>query len=435
MAFAARRTLSGQSYRWVVLGVAFVVHATCIALIWQAVPPLKRAMAPTLGTDWGAVVTVYAALSFGMMLTQLPGGALGDKYSIRLVVGAGALLAGTATALRFALPTLTGQIAVSLVATIGMGLVNPNLIKIVTEWFPPEQLGLGQGLLMSGNTLASGLAFSLSAGVVVGAVGSWQAVFGLYGGLTVLMGVVWLLLVRRPREAERPVDPETGMPFSTGDGVGLRDSLSAVGRAPSTPWVVALSGLSFWAIIGSLSVLPEYADAQPFAVPELVLGTPLFVATVGALLLPVLSDRYGRAVVLRAGVIGLAAGILLTGFAPSLVMFLVGMIVAGLFGGGLNAMFYLLPGELADVEHVHVGTMAGVILSLGQIGATVASVLGAAVLENGNFIPGVPGVGESALVVAVPVLLGLLCISRLNLKERTLDTDADPDAEDVAAPE
>jgi MFS family permease len=432
MAFSSRAGLRPETYRWVVLAVAFLVHATCIALIWQAVPPLKKAMAPTLGTEWGAVVVVYAALSLGMMFTQLPGGALGDRFSLRLVVGAGALFAGAATALRAAVPTLAGQVAISLLATVGMGLVNPNLIKIVTEWFPPEKLGLGQGILMSGNTLASGLAFSLSAGVVLGAVGSWQAVFLLYGGLTGATGLVWLAAVRSPRESERPVDPETGMPFQTSAGVPLRESLGAVARAPSTPWVVALSGLSFWAIIGALSVLPEFADAQPYAVPELVLGTPLFLATLGALTLPVLSDRYGREVVLRVGVLGLAAGIVLTGFAPSLAVFVVGMIVAGLFGGGLNAMFYLLPGELADVDNAHVGTMAGVILSLGQIGATVASVLGAAVLENGDVLPAVPGVGEASLVVALPALLGLVCVSRLDLRESTVG-DSGSGADDVPA--
>jgi MFS family permease len=432
MAFSSRAGLRPETYRWVVLAVAFLVHATCIALIWQAVPPLKKAMAPTLGTEWGAVVVVYAALSLGMMFTQLPGGALGDRFSLRLVVGAGALFAGAATALRAAVPTLAGQVAISLLATVGMGLVNPNLIKIVTEWFPPEKLGLGQGILMSGNTLASGLAFSLSAGVVLGAVGSWQAVFLLYGGLTGATGLVWLAAVRSPRESERPVDPETGMPFQTSAGVPLRESLGAVARAPSTPWVVALSGLSFWAIIGALSVLPEFADAQPYAVPELVLGTPLFLATLGALTLPVLSDRYGREVVLRVGVLGLAAGIVLTGFAPSLAVFVVGMIVAGLFGGGLNAMFYLLPGELADVDNAHVGTMAGVILSLGQIGATVASVLGAAVLENGDVLPAVPGVGEASLVVALPALLGLVCVSRLDLRESTLE-DSGAGSDDVPA--
>jgi MFS family permease len=412
------RSEGGVRYRWVVLGVAFLVHATCIALIWQAIPPLKQAMAPDLGTQWQQVVVVYAAVSFGMVFTQLPGGALGDKYSVRVVVGLGAVFAGLATALRFAVPSLLGQVLVSVVATIGMGLVNPNLIKVVTEWFPTHQLGLGQGLLMSGNTLAAGLALSLSAGTVLGTVGDWQTVFVLYGGLTALAGVLWLLTVRSPRDQERPTNPDTGMPFTTSEGVPLRESLSAVLRSPSTPWAVALSGLAFWAILGSLAVLPEFADAHTFDVPEIVLGTPLFLATVGAVGLPVLSDRYSRRLGLNMGIVGLSLGILLTGFAPSLPAFVLGMTIAGLFGGGLNAMFYLLPGELADIDPAHVGTMAGVILSLSQIGAVAASIVGAQVLTT-------YGLEASATFVAVPVLFGLLLVTKLHLDGRGQVAGAD----------
>jgi MFS family permease len=412
------RSEGGVRYRWVVLGVAFLVHATCIALIWQAIPPLKQVMAPDLGTPWQQVVVVYAAVSFGMVFTQLPGGALGDKYSVRFVVGLGAVFAGLATALRFAVPSLLGQILVSVVATVGMGLVNPNLIKVVTEWFPTHQLGLGQGLLMSGNTLAAGLALSLSAGAVLGAVGDWQGVFVLYGGLTALAGALWLLTVHSPREHERPTNPDTGMPFTTSEGVPLRESLGAVLRSPSTPWAIVLSGLAFWAILGSLAVLPEFADAHPFEVPEFLLGTPLFLATIGAVGLPVLSDRYSRRLGLNMGIVGLSLGILLTGFAPSLPAFVLGMTIAGLFGGGLNAMFYLLPGELADIDPAHVGTMAGVILSLSQIGAVAASILGAQVLTA-------YGLEASASFVAVPVLFGLVLVSKLHLDGRGEVVDSD----------
>lgn len=401
----------GVRYRWVVLVVAFVVHATCIALIWQAVSPLKQAMAPDLGAPWEQVVFVYAAVSLGLLFTQLPGGALGDKYPVRYVVGFGAVLAGVASALRFAVPTLAGQVAVSVVATVGMGLVNPNLIKVVTEWFPSRQLGLGQGVLMSGNTLASGLALSLSAGAVLGWVGSWQAVFVLYGGLTVASGLLWMALVRSPHEDERPTDPETGLPFTTGAGVPLRESLTAVLRAPSTPWAVALSGLAFWAILGSLAVLPEFADAQPYDVPEFVLGTPLFLATVGAVGLPLLSDRHSRRLGLNLGIVGLSTGIVVVGLAPSLAVFVAGMSIAGLFGGGLNAMFYLLPGELEDVDGAHVGTMAGVILSLSGIGAVAASVLSAQVLTSFGLLP-------AAAFVALPTLVGLVIVPKLRLDGR-----------------
>jgi MFS family permease len=401
----------GVRYRWVVLAVAFLVHLTSIALIWQAISPLKQAMAADIGVPWSELVIVLSAISFGLVFTQLPGGSLGDKYPLRYVVGLGAVLAGIATAVRFAVPTLTGQIVVSLVATVGMGIVNPNLIKIVTEWFPSSQLGLGQGIIMVGNTLGIGIALSLSGGIVLGAVGNWQGVFVLYGGITVAAGLLWLAFVRSPHEEERPNDVDTGMTFTSGERIPLRDSFPTVLRSPSTPWAVALVGLAYWASLGSLAVLPEYADAHAFAVPEYMLGIPPFASTVGALFLPVLSDRYTRRLGLNLGILGISSGILVTGFAPTLPIFVVGMLVAGVFGGGLAAMFYILPGELADINPNHVGTMSGVILSLGQFGAVAGSIAGALVLSA-------YGIGASAIVVAGPSLLGLALVSHLHLDGR-----------------
>ncbi|WP_276258248.1 MFS transporter [Haloglomus litoreum] len=401
----------GVRYRWVVLVVAFLVHLTSISLIWQSISPLKQAMAADLGVPWPNVVVVLAAIAFGLVFTQLPGGALGDKYPVRYVVGFGALLAGLATGIRFAVPTVPGQVAVSILATLGMGVVNPNLIKVVTEWFPSGQLGLAQGVLMSGNTLGIAVALGLSGGVVLGAVGSWKSVFLLYGGLTAAVGVVWLVLVRSPREEERPTDVETGVPFTSGERIPFRESFPAVLRSPSTPWAVALIALAYWSVLGSLAVLPEYADAHAFAVPEYMLGMSPLAATVGALGLPPLSDRYTRRLGLILGILGITTGIVVMGFAVALPMFVVGLLVSGFFAGGLAAMFYILPGELADIDPNHVGTMSGIMLSLGQLGSVMGSIAGAEALA-------VYGLEVSTLVVAGPCLVGLVFITRLHLDGR-----------------
>jgi MFS family permease len=401
----------GVRYRWVVLLVAFLTHLTSIALIWQSLSPLKQAMGADLGVPWQNVVVVLAAVAFGLVFTQLPGGALGDKYSIRYAVGLGAILTGVATAIRFAVPTLTGQVAVSILATVGMGVVNPNLIKVVTEWFPSGQLGLAQGVLMSGNTLGAALALSLSGGFVLETVGDWGNVFLLYGSVTAAVGILWLLLVRSPDEAERPTDIRTGMPITSGERIPLRESFPAVLRSPSTPWAIALIALAYWSAVGSLAVLPEFADAHAFAVPEYMLGASPLASTVGAVLLPLLSDRYTRRLGLNLGILGLALGIVVVGFSPGLLGFLFGLLVSGFFGGGLMAMFYILPGGLADISPDHVGTMSGILLSLGQVGSVAASIVGAQALAAS-------GMEVSTLVLAGPCLLGLVLVTRLHLDGR-----------------
>lgn len=395
---------AGPSSRWLVLAVGVLVHATSVALVVESVPPLKQAIAADLGVGWATAVLIYTAFSVGMIATQLPGGAVGDRYPLRYVVGCGAIVAGVATAARAVLPTLAGQVALSLLATVGIGLVNPNLVNAVTARFPPGRLGLAQGILLSGYTVGAGIAMSTSGGVVLSILGSWRRVFLLYGCLAVAVGVLWLLVVRE-------LTATRGTAAGPDRGSALRESVVAVLRAPSTRWAVSLAGLSFWAFLGALSVLPEFAAMHPFQVADAYLGVPLFVSTVGAIAVPVLSDRVGRAPALHLSVLGLSTGVVVSGFAPSLAVFVIGLAVAGFFGGGLNAMFYVLPGSLTDINTDHVGTMAGVVFSLAYVGSVVSTATSARVLAE-------YGVRGSALFVALPLLLGLYFVLQLRLGDR-----------------
>ncbi|MFC7227110.1 MFS transporter [Salinirubellus salinus] len=401
-----------DGYRWLVLAMVFLVHGTAIGLVWQAIPPLKAVLANDVGTTASTVVLVFAAINFTLLLFQLPGGLLGDRFALRYVVGVGAVLTGVATAARGLFPDLVGLLATSVLAGVGMSLVNPNLVKIVTEWFAAEELGLAQGVTIAGNTVGSGLAGSLSAGALLVALGSWERVFLAYGVLTAGLGVAWLLLVRSPSRHETPEYAHDEMATLLHEGESARDALKGVFGARSTLPAVALTAVAFWAILGSLGVLPEYADAQPFAVSEVFLGTPLFVATFGALSLPLLAGRIGQSGVFYLSATGLASGIVLTGLAGSLPTFLAGMVVAGYFGGGMLAMIYLLPGHLRDIGPARAGTMSGVLLSLGMLGGTVGPIVGATVLES-------TGLFESALLVALPLVVVLPCTYRLRLDDDT----------------
>jgi MFS family permease len=227
-----------DGYRWLVLAMVFLVHGTAIGLVWQAIPPLKAVLATDVGTTASAVVLVFAAINFTLLLFQLPGGLLGDRFQLRYVVGLGAVLTGVATAARGLFPDLPGLLATSVLAGVGMSLVNPNPVKIVTEWFAAEELGLTQGVTIAGNTIGSGLAGSLSAGALLVALGSWERVFLTYGLLTAALGVAWLALVRSPDRHETPEYAHAGMATLLHEGESATAALRGVFGARSTlpPW-------------------------------------------------------------------------------------------------------------------------------------------------------------------------------------------------------
>lgn len=389
-------------YRWVVLAMVFSAHFAAFGLLSLAVPALVPLIAADLGITPGRALLAFAAISFTLVFAQLPAGALGDRFPLRWVVGAGIVLSGLSTAARYAVPTFPGLIGTSLALGIGIALVNPNIIKALTQWFAPEQLGLAQGVNLSGFTLGAAIAGSISAGALHSIMGSWERVFLVYGGFTTAVGLLWLALVRSPRPGEAPTivvpDGRVTVVTDTDESTAavIRDVLSV--RATYLASAVAL--FSLFVVNGGLGVLPSIADRMPFAVPEVFIGTPLYAATVGALALPALSDELGRKPVLYGGLLGTVAGVLVVGFAPSLAAFVLGMVVAGVFGGGLFGMLYIIPGELPGIGPARAGTMAGVMLSFGQLGGTVGPVVGGAGLDAF-------GVEAAAVAIALPALLAL----------------------------
>lgn len=397
-------------YRWVVLVMVFFAHFSAFGLLSLAVPALVPLIAADLGITPGRALLAFAAISFTLVFAQLPGGAVGDRYPLRWVVGTGILLSGLATAVRSAVPTLPGLIGTSLVLGVGIALVNPNIIKTLTQWFAPGQLGLAQGVNLSGFTLGAAIAGSVSAGALHAAVGSWERVFLVYGAFTVLVGLVWIALVRSPGpdEAPRGADAEgRGLVVSRSDESTV-EVIKAVLSIRATYFASLVALVSLFAVNGGLGILPAIADRVPFGVPEVFIGTPLYAATVGAIGLPALSDRLGRKPILYGGLLGTVVGVIVVGVAPSLAVFVVGMMTAGVFGGGLFGMLYIIPGELPGVGPARAGTMAGVMLSFGQLGGTLGPVAGGMGLDA-------YGVELAVFVIALPALLGLPAVRAMDL--------------------
>jgi len=400
-----------HSYRWVVLAMVFAAHFAAFGLLSLAVPALVPLIAADLGITAGRALLAFAAISFTLVFAQLPGGAIGDRFSLRWVVGGGILLSGIATALRWVVPTLPGLIGTSLLLGLGIALVNPNIIKTLTQWFAPDQLGLAQGINLAGFTVGAAIAGSLSAGALHTAVGSWERVFLVYGAFTMGIGLLWIGLVRSPRPAETPrvSVPEGRVKVITDTGESTTEVIRGVLSIRATYLASLVALFSLFVVNGGLGVLPSLADRVPYAVPEVFVGTPLYAATVGALGLPTLSDRLGRKPVLYGGLLGTIVGVLVVGAAPNLLSFVLGMVIAGVFGGGLFGMLYIIPGELPGVGPARAGTMAGVMLSFGQLGGTLGPIIGGAGLDA-------YGIHAAVLAIALPALLGLPALWAIGLE-------------------
>jgi MFS family permease len=91
----------------------------------------------------------------GYMLTQFPGGYLGDRYGHRTLIVISLVWAGLATMLSGFVTGLAVFIAVRVLTGLGEGAFYSNDRSLIAEQTPPERRSLGMGVVITGLASAS----------------------------------------------------------------------------------------------------------------------------------------------------------------------------------------------------------------------------------------------------------------------------------------
>ncbi|WP_369205274.1 MFS transporter [Streptomyces sp. PU-14G] len=132
----------------------------------------------------------------GYMLTQFPGGYLGDRYGHRTLIVVSLLWAGVATLLTGFVGGLVAFIVVRVVTGLGEGAFYSNDRTLVTAATPERHRGLGMGVVITGLSFGITLAIVLTpyfvdAGkALLPDVDAWRMAFWILGAATLLVGVV-----------------------------------------------------------------------------------------------------------------------------------------------------------------------------------------------------------------------------------------------------
>ena len=116
---------------------------------------------------------------------------------------------------------LAGSFASLTVIVILLGLVLPfvlmNGVKVLGQWFPPQQLGLAIGVQAMSMALGFMLGSMFSATTLSPLLGGWRNVLIVFGVTGALFSIPWFL-----------VRPCASMSRSTGSSLSLRQALRHV---------------------------------------------------------------------------------------------------------------------------------------------------------------------------------------------------------------
>jgi nitrate/nitrite transporter NarK len=349
-----------------VLANTFLIFTIAFGMGWTYIVMLVSQVLQDLGltmADWGAL---WAAISFGTVLFAILGGALGDRFGVRLTVGAGTFFMGCFLLLR---GTATGFGSLYLwmfFFGLALAVTFANVPKALGMWFPAEEFGLANGVTQAGYGVGAGLAMVLTP-LIVEPLGGWRSLTSLLGGLAIALGVLWLCTVK-----DRPVTPAQN-DLQVGIGAALRQVLQV-----KDVWIVA--GCYFLFLGGYIALIgyaPTYfVSVQGMSAPAagVVLSIVMWVYVAGAFVLPTMSDRVGLRKAFYVPCM-VTTGVLIFSGA-----FLLGTslwVAAAMWGflAGAAAIAFVVPLEMPEVGPALAGSALGVALTAGYIGGFVGPLI------------------------------------------------------------
>ena len=381
-------------YKWYILALVVLTDMFVIAIPQMGMSVLAKEIAESLNLDLIQVGIIWGAGSLLGIVSGLLGGMIGDIVGPKRVLVASTLLGGLLGMAR----GWAGDFVSMTVITILLGAIVPvvliNSIKIAGQWFPPQQLGLANGVQATGMAFGFMLGSLLSATVLSPLLGGWRAVLIAYGLIGAIFSVAWFFARTNdgaPRAAVAPPSLRLALRHVT----GLKNIL-LLG--------FGLFGIS-GAIQGTLGFLPLYLRSvgwQP-AYADGALSMFHVVSMTFVVPMALWSDRLGvRKPFLLVASVMIALGFGLLSFVDGAFVWMA-VILSGAVRDTFMAIYLTMVIETDQVGPVYAGTATGFALAISGIANVIAPPIG-----NGltPLWPGAPFAFWAALS-----LFGILCLA------------------------
>ena len=357
-------------YRWVIIFLIWLAN-TSGALTQLSGGPVQFSVAKEFGLSAAQLATWINLPLLAIGLFSIPAGMLVDRFGARVGVGLALFLMGVFALGRGVAPSFAWLCIATFAFGIGYAFLLSGMPKVVSEWFPPQELGRAVGFYTSGASMGVLTVFWFA----IPLFGEkWRDLFLAAGIMMSAAFLAWLVLGKRSPRA------------SSGHGAprGVADMLRSFRSVASQRDVRLLVGLCAMTQVGVFGWL---AFGFPYLViakgaPEETAGQVVAFTMVGflfgALSVSGLSDRVGKR---RPFLIGPALLTCLLFFGLIVVplgwLFWAMVLLIGFCLAAIQVLLFALPLELPGVSKDQVGACEGLIISVGYFfGIAASPVLG-----------------------------------------------------------
>ncbi|BAI74943.1 glucarate transporter (plasmid) [Azospirillum sp. B510] len=448
-AAAASQTAAPRTrVRYLILAMLFLV--TVINYADRATLSITGpVISKELGISAAEMGFIFSAFGWAYVLGQLPGGWLLDRFGSKIVYGLSIFIWSLFTLMQGTIGFVTGGAAVMLLFALrfAVGFAEapsfPGNSRVVAAWFPGQERATASAIFNSAQYFAT-VIFAPLMGWLTHSFG-WHWVFGVMGGLGIIMAGVWMKTVYPPKDHPRINQAELDH-IAAGGGLvnmddGRKKAASAQGGARSgAKWdyirQLFASRMMVGIFIGQFCInaityffitwFPVYlvqARGMSILNAGFIASIPAICGFVGGILGGVMSD-----VMLRRGYSLTAARKtpIVLGMVMSMAMIacnytdlqwvIVALMALAFFGKGIGALGWAVMSDCAPKEIT--GLSGGVFNMCGNLSSiSTPIVIGYIIQTSGSFNGALVFVGANALIAAVSYLVIVGEIKRMELKQ------------------
>ena len=364
--------------KWLILLMANLILAGAVGIPFTAMPVLFSSVSRELQLTLAHIGMIWGALPLGVALFSILGGLFGDRFNLRKVIGIGCFVIALMSGLRGTCGDPVTLIIFMFLCGASLGAVIPSLPKVVGLFFPPRQLGLAIGILNSGFNIGAIFATALGATFILPLVGSWRNVLFFYSAICVILGIIWLSVIReaKPSQATAVTDlTERKAPFL--------EALAMVIRVKDMRFlIIANLGLAgpFLALMGYVPVYLENAGVLK-STGDTMASTIFVAGIIGSIMLPALSDRIGtRKIVLIVctAITGISTYLLSI---SDTVFFWLLIPLIGVAVMGAISLSLAIPLEMRRIGPIYGASAVGFVISSHNVGGFLFPIIGGNLAE------------------------------------------------------
>lgn len=395
---------SDNKHAIVTVAICFLI-AVIEGLDIQAAGIAAAGIREDFGLDKSQLGVFFSAGILGLLPGALVGGRVADRIGRKKV-----LICSTAVFALFTLFTawvnsFHSLLAVRFLAGAGLGAAMPILITLASEAVTPQNRGRAVGLMYCGMPVGAAI-LSLIATTDFGA--NWKNVFYLGGLLPIIVIPLMMWLLPESKEYLKTKElAENATAAEAAPQGSFKDLFNTENRTRTfCIWVSYFFTLMVVYIM--LSWLPSLFTELGFTRKDGATAQFYFMvsATIGTIILGMLTDRWKKAYVIVLMYGGILAGLFALNGAGSLTQMYMASALVGAFVIGCQGVLYAFGGIVYPTEVR--GTGVGVGSAVGRIGAMLGPAIAGQLLAAGFGAAGVISAAIPCIIISAIFMLLLV---------------------------